>query len=66
MPSVSPDAIKKAQDQLDAHVREIVQWHLNTLQVSAQQSVYAFHNNTVQVAWLIISYLYLLISSFWN
>src|ERR1043165_465524 len=29
MSSVSPDAIKKAQEQLDAHVREIVQWHFS-------------------------------------
>ena len=29
MSSVSPVAIKKAQEQLDAHVREIVQWHFS-------------------------------------
>src|SRR5437762_1495166 len=29
MSSVSPDAIKKAQEHLDAHVREIVQWHFS-------------------------------------
>jgi phenylacetate-coenzyme A ligase PaaK-like adenylate-forming protein len=29
MSSVSPNAIKAAQEQLDAHVREIVQWHFS-------------------------------------
>jgi phenylacetate-coenzyme A ligase PaaK-like adenylate-forming protein len=29
MSSVSPNAIKKAQEELDAHVREIVQWHFS-------------------------------------
>jgi phenylacetate-coenzyme A ligase PaaK-like adenylate-forming protein len=29
MSSVSPNAIKSAQEQLDAHVREIVQWHFS-------------------------------------
>lgn len=28
-PSVSPEAIQKAQDQLDSHVREIVHWHFS-------------------------------------
>jgi phenylacetate-coenzyme A ligase PaaK-like adenylate-forming protein len=27
--SVSPDAVKQAQEQLDAHVREIVKWHFS-------------------------------------
>ena len=27
--SVDSSAIKKAQDQLDAHVREIIEWHFN-------------------------------------
>lgn len=27
--SVDPSTIKKAQDQLDAHVREIIEWHFN-------------------------------------
>src|SRR6476659_7339833 len=29
MSSVSPNAIKKAQEELDAHVREIVHWHFS-------------------------------------
>jgi phenylacetate-coenzyme A ligase PaaK-like adenylate-forming protein len=29
MSSVSPDAVKQAQQQLDAHVRDIVQWHFS-------------------------------------
>lgn len=29
MSSVSADAVKQAQEQLDAHVREIVQWHFS-------------------------------------
>ena len=27
--SVDTTAIQKAQDQLDAHVREIIEWHFN-------------------------------------
>ena len=29
MSTVSPDAIKQALEQLDAHTREIVQWHFS-------------------------------------
>jgi phenylacetate-coenzyme A ligase PaaK-like adenylate-forming protein len=29
MSQISPEAIKQAQDQLDAHTREIVQWHFS-------------------------------------